>query len=150
MMIEGTINAQSLMSSALGMATIHWVSFYTRESALEYYLITFKFILSWMVLSSILGCVSMAMAGGQIIQDPSPKTRAWYEGPRLSGWMRATREVGSCIGSVFLGMDPRYEALITEGLGWNGLALTFASLWIILTISESMQDLGMNDVKKSA
>ena len=82
-MIEGTVNSISLLSTLLSFLMLNAVAHYTKEPILEYYFVLFKFTLAWMTLTSILGCIAIAQAGFKTIVDPHPKTRAWYEGPRL-------------------------------------------------------------------
>ena len=137
-MIEGTINSVSLINSILGMFMISFVSSKTQEDPLIYLFVMFKFSVFWMMISSVLGCISYCWQKfryGKIQVDMSSRTRAWFEGPHLSPWMRATREVGSIILS-FLPLLPEYQHMIENGIGYFRLSLLLSSLWGIILVSE--------------
>ena len=134
---EGTLNDSALIGAALGIGMVQIVTSYTKESSLAYYFITFKFIVYWLLLSSVLGMISLLFG---VKTDPNPKTRAWLNGPHLNGFMRATREIGSCILSVFFPMNPEYEKIIQNGLGWNGFYVSLISLYIMTTLIELLND----------
>jgi hypothetical protein len=98
----------------------------------------FKFCIFWLTLSSILGSMSFVwqyLKFKKIVIDQSPKTRAWYDGPHLLPWMRATREIGSII-LAFYPLSTEYHQLIESGIGYFNFCLVLSSLWGLILISE--------------
>ena len=141
-MMEGTINSVSIQSLILGVIMISYVSSKTQEEPLLYLFMMFKFCLIWLIITSILGSIAYAMQYlkyGKVVVDPSPRTRAWFEGPHLSAAMRATMEVSSLICS-FLQLLPEYNNLIENGIGYFNLLVLLISLWIIILIGELFQN----------
>ncbi len=140
-MIEGTINSVSIINAILGVFMISFVSSKTEEEPLLYLFMMFKFCIVWLTLTSILGSITYIwqyFKYGKVRVDDSPRTRAWLEGPHLYPWMRATREVGSCIFS-FLPLLPEYQRLIENGIGYLNLSLVLITLWMVIFVGELFQ-----------
>ena len=142
MMIEGQVSSTSISVGFIGFFLMQIATYFTKESFALYLYVWFKFTLAWLVLSSLLGCIALALAGFNTasVLDHSPRTRAWMNGPHLSPWMRAIRDIGSCIFGVYVPLDPYYIRLVENGIGWNGVLFLFLTLFIGLTATEAMQD----------
>lgn len=139
-MIEGQLNSTSLVTGTLGYLVMSLVSIYTKEPLVDYIFVFIKYVVSWLLLSSLLGSVKAVTLRWRFPVDTNPRTRAWENGPKLPGWMRAIRDLGSALLSVFYPLDPRMTALIESGLGWSGVGVSLGSLLVFLAILEYLQD----------
>lgn len=140
MMVQGQVNRLSLVTGCLGHLGMSLVATYTKEPLVNYLFVLFKHILAWLLLSSLLGIAKALALGWTFPRDPNPRTRAWQDGPSLPGWMRALRDLGSALLSVFVPLDPRMVVVIERGLGWGRLGLSLGSLLLVLTLVETIHD----------